>query len=202
MRLRKCRLTGQWYHVGTSVSVHRDSVSHLAQLDLATADCKVRNVNTHIHCQLTITDTQSTDFCTLDSFFTGCHSNHVTRDFLPGWVPPAADSDAVESQWSDSYTGSQTLTHSHALRRVPIFTGSAPHACRDIWCVGPWRLLVLTSPLHSTYSETPHFLCLLLSPLISLLLSVFSSPLSTRQMVFNHKLYSHQDFLCTIKLLF
>lgn len=31
---------------------------------------------------------------------------------------------------------------------LPVFV-----FCRDIWCVGPWRLLVLTSLLHSTCSK-------------------------------------------------
>ena len=53
-----------------------------------------------------------------------------------------------------------THLHNHVLHCVPIFTGPAVFFCRDIWCVGLWRHLVLTSLLHSTCSKTHDFLCL------------------------------------------
>lgn len=40
-----CLFTGETLRV--SVSVHRDAVSHLAQLDLAAGDCKVRFISKH-----------------------------------------------------------------------------------------------------------------------------------------------------------
>lgn len=128
-----------------------------------------------------ITDKQTIDSYILAVSFTGSHGNSVTCDFLSGWVPPAADSSAVESQWSDTHTGNHTHKHSHnhVLHCVPIFTCSALCVCRDIWCVGLWRLLALTSPLHSICSKTHHFLCLLLCLFPSLVLScLFSTFLS------------------------
>ena len=165
-----------------SVSVQRDSVAHLAQLDLATADCTVRE--THAIPYFLITNnSQSIDWYILTVSFIGSHGNSATCDFLSGWVPPAADSNAVESQWSDAHAGNHTHaehTQTHTVMQCIVFLfpaallsvsaeTSGVWACEDSWfsphCCTVSAVRHITS-FHTHGSISSHFL----SPFISLLL--------------------------------
>lgn len=91
-------------------SVQRDSISQLAQLDLCTADCTVRNTPSMTHNS---ESHHSKCWPQSSASFIGRHCHRVACDFLPGRVPPAADGDVVESQWSAACTG-EPLTRSGA----------------------------------------------------------------------------------------
>lgn len=166
------------------------------------------------HQQFLIKNRQkSTDLYILAASFLGSHGNCVTCDFLSGWVPPAADSGAVESHWSDTYTGNHRHSHTQScIALCPYFyrfccvsaETSGVWACEDTWfspqcCTVPAvrRVTCLQDCLFSCFSSLQSFCFFILffgvSPLSFLrvllppLFSASTRPLhvSTRQMVFN-----------------